>query len=101
MSDTRLFYVTDSVESNEEIFETYEEAMSHFWRLVNDGQELPRLRVCEVVRAFKENGVWNYDDQADTFTTVKVFPIDVAANRAEMLQEKADEARQALKEEGL
>ena len=105
MSATRLFYVTDSVESNEEIFETYQEAIAYFWKLVDDDQEMPRLRICEVNNAYQygkdiDSMMWNYEDRADTFTTVKEFPIDVAAYKAELLQEKADELRKSLREEG-
>jgi len=73
MTDTRVFYVTDSVESNEEIFESYQEAVKYYWRLVDDRQELVRLRICEVNNAYfdKQLNTWNYDDLSDTFTTIK------------------------------
>lgn len=78
--DTRLFYVTDSVESNEEIFETYQEARDYMLKLEADNQELVRLRICEVNNAYRETtkdsktgASWNYDDRSDTFLTVKEF----------------------------
>lgn len=107
MNATRLFYVTDSVESNEEIFETYQEAIAYFCSLIDDNQELVRLRICEVNNAYQYSDgegriLWNYEDRADTFTTIKEFPLgDASALRAEALQELADEARQSMREEGV
>ena len=78
MNETRLFYVTDSVESNEEIFETYQQAREYMKRLEDDNQELVRLRICEVNNAYydKQLKSYNYDDRADTFTTIKEFKFE-------------------------
>jgi hypothetical protein len=72
MSDgTRLFFVADSFESNEEIFETLEEAEFYVKEELDEGSGR-RLRICLVNNAYQqEDGKWNYDDQSNTFETVK------------------------------
>lgn len=71
---TKLFFVVDSLESNEEIFETYEEAN----RYLNTGffdEDKPRLYIAMVRNYFYEEELksWNYDDYADTFTIIKIL----------------------------
>lgn len=71
---TRLFFVVDSVPANEEIFETLEEADKFYNAKVEAKEDSPRIRICIVKNAYREdNGGWNYDDQADTFETVKTI----------------------------
>ena len=68
---TRLFFVTDSVEDNEEIFETLEDAEEYVQ--ATKFKATPRTRICMVKHAYREaNGEWNYDDLSNTFETVKV-----------------------------
>lgn len=72
VKEVRLFFVTDSTEDNEEIFETLQEAEEYLKR-TKLGKN-PRIRICMVRNAYKEdNGGWNYDDYSDTFETVKVI----------------------------
>jgi hypothetical protein len=79
--NTRVFFVTDSLDNNEEIFETLEEA-EEFLDTIPEKRELDdigqsnerRLRICLVRHAYKEaNGGWNYDDCVDTFETIKAL----------------------------
>lgn len=71
-SDTRLFYVVDAPEVNEEIFETFEEALNEYDEM--DRIDLsPRLYVGEVRNSFREDDHWNYDDLIDTFDIIKVI----------------------------
>lgn len=66
---TRVFFVTDSDDDNEELHETLEAARDYA-----DTMTYPRIRVCIVRNAYREsNGSWNYDDRSDTFETVKVI----------------------------
>jgi len=67
--DTRLFFVVDSRTESEEIFETLEEAKQYAAENLIWG----RIRICLVRNAFKEEGLWNYVDQIDTFTAVKTL----------------------------
>lgn len=68
---TRLFFVTDSHEDNEEIFETLEEAEFYIKNEMDPGTGR-RLRICLVNNAYRqEDGSWNYDDLSNTFETVK------------------------------
>lgn len=68
---TRLFFVTDSHEDNEEIFETLEDAEMHIKNEMDEGSGR-RLRICLVNNAYREaDGSWNYDDLSNTFETVK------------------------------
>jgi len=72
MNDTRLFFVTDSEEDNEELHETLNEAKDYITEM--SPAVTPRIRICMVRNAFKEDsGGWNYDDQSDTFDEVKVL----------------------------
>lgn len=67
--DTRLFFVTDSADDNEEIFETLEDAEEYIEATKFNAP--PRIRICIVRNAYKEGGgEWNYDDLSNTFTTV-------------------------------
>ena len=72
---TRVFFVVDSQEDNEEIFETFGEAEQQYNKL----GDKPRLYVALVKNAYKEpeSGIWNYEDMADTFEIIKVLlPVD-------------------------
>lgn len=68
MDKTRLFFVVDSKKDNREIFETYEDA-SDFYNTIEYNSH-PRMFIAKVKNAFKEDGEWNYEDKADTFTEV-------------------------------
>lgn len=72
MSDgTRLFFVTDSHEDNEELFETLEDAEMYIQNEMDEGTGR-RLRICLVNNAYQEeDGRWNYEDFSNTFETVK------------------------------
>jgi hypothetical protein len=66
-SATRVFFVTDSFESNQEIFETLGEADHHFKTRLRE-EAGARLYVAMVNHAYREaDGRWNYDDYSDTF----------------------------------
>ncbi|MBK8467874.1 MAG: hypothetical protein IPL32_18840 [Chloracidobacterium sp.] len=71
-TDTRLFFVVDSVEDNKELYDTLEHA--EVAKACLNKKNSPRIRVCLVRHAYKEemDGLtgWNYDDQADTFTDI-------------------------------
>jgi len=67
-TQTRIFFVTDSFESNEEIFETLEEAEAYFNKNLRN-EHGARIFVALVRNAYREDsGRWNYDDYSDTFT---------------------------------
>lgn len=89
--ETRVFYVVDSIEDNEEVFETYEQAAKWFnslspVRTEDEAGETNhrRIYVGFVNHAYKEddatiiamNGGWNYDDYSDTFEVIKVIQED-------------------------
>lgn len=65
--ETRLFFVVDNYKTNEEIFETLQEADKYAATLAN-----PKIKIAIVKNAYKEdNGSWNYEDSADTFGYIK------------------------------
>lgn len=68
--DTRVFFVTDSLEDNEELFETFEGALAYV-RANMPSLVDPRIRVCFVQNAYRQGEGWNYDDKANTFETIK------------------------------
>jgi RNA polymerase subunit RPABC4/transcription elongation factor Spt4 len=71
---TRVFFVISSEESNEEIFETLEEAEAY--RISVIGTERgSMLRVALVRNAYFEEDIqkWNYEDLSDTFTFIKIL----------------------------
>lgn len=70
---TKLFYVIDSTEDNEELFITREEAENEF--LTYPKENKPRLYIAEVKNAFFEEdlGGWSYDDNSDTFNIIKIL----------------------------
>jgi hypothetical protein len=72
--DTRVFYVVDAPEVNEDIFDTLEAAEIEFEDMakLNLGA---RLYIAEVNHAYWDDGAkgWNYDDQSDTFNIIKVL----------------------------
>lgn len=71
---TRVFFVvdgpvTDLANQNDELFETLEQAEAYA-----ETVEYARIRICIVRHAFKEvNGLWNYDDNSDTFEVIKTI----------------------------
>lgn len=68
--DTRLFFVTESAEDNEEIFETLEDAQEYVEATKFRGE--PEIWISIVKNAYKEdNGEWNYDDRSNTFEKVR------------------------------
>ena len=70
--NTRVFFVVDSSEDNEEIFETLEEA-NKFFRVIKNNPNAS-IYIAIVKNAFKEDtGEWNYDDRADTFEKIQVL----------------------------
>ena len=76
--ETRVFYVVDSIEDNEEIFETLEEAETYFLSLHTETN--PRLFIAMVRHAFQEKTkdsdtktTWNYNDLSDTFHIIKIL----------------------------
>jgi len=69
---SRVFFVTDSVEDNEELFETLEGAMAHISMLKK--KDKPKLKVMIVRNAYKDdNGEWTYDDLSDTFELIRTL----------------------------
>jgi hypothetical protein len=71
-TDTRVFFVTDGKTTNEEIFETLEEAQQYMLDAI-DSEDSPRVYIAMVKNAYKEDGKWNYEDFSDTFRIVKVI----------------------------
>ena len=68
--EKRLFWVVDSLEDNEEIFETLQEADEFLLTL--KPEDKPRINICIVKNAYKEDdGSWNYEDQSDTFEIIR------------------------------
>lgn len=66
--ETRLFFVTDGTEDDEEIFETLERAEAYYRTLDNK----PRLYIAVVRNAYQEgDDDWNYDDFSNTFEIIK------------------------------
>lgn len=72
---TRVFFVVDSIEDNEELFEVLEEARAYQDTL--RPEDKPRIRICLVRHAFLEDEKepmksdrWNYEDLSDTFKTI-------------------------------
>jgi len=78
-NEMRVFFVVDSLEDNEELFETYEKAEAYQMTLSKTRTQdeigspnKPRIYIAMVRNAFKEaDGGWNYDDLADTFQFIK------------------------------
>lgn len=71
-NETRVFFVVDSIEDNEELFETLESAKEYLDTL--SPKDKPRVRVCIVRHAHKEpEGSWNYTDLSDTFEEIKTL----------------------------
>ena len=71
-NQTRLFFVVDSEEANEEIFTTLEEAKSYRIKTIGTDKG-SRLFVALVRNAYYEKDIkkWNYEDRSDTFTKIK------------------------------
>jgi hypothetical protein len=73
--NTRLFYVVDATETNEEIYTTLEEAERNYKELDVLPQDKPRLYIAQVKNAYfeKELNAWNYHDYSDTFEIIKII----------------------------
>ena len=67
--NTMMFYVVDSLETNEELFTTRADADAHADALDARGEKA-RVRICEVNNVYKEKDGWNYEDNSDTFNEV-------------------------------
>lgn len=65
-----LFYVVESINTNEEIFLTKDEATNYFNTLSFDDK--PRIYVAVVKGAYydEQAQAWNYNDFNDTFTKI-------------------------------
>lgn len=82
--EARLFYVVDSSEDNEEIFETYGEAEAYFETLsptreddeVGDSNHR-RIYIGIVNNTYKNTDHFEYDDFSDTFMHIKTIKEDV------------------------
>lgn len=69
--NTRVFFVVDAPDINEELYTELELAADECLELAKLGHEA-RLRICLVRGAYNEGDGWNYDaDRADTFETIK------------------------------
>ena len=68
----RLFYVVESPASEKELFETREQASAYATREFEELDDKPyTITISEVRHTYQEsNGRWNYDDLADTFTSI-------------------------------
>jgi hypothetical protein len=69
--NSRVFFVTDSLEAEAELFETYREAMNYADLLKKDNHEQIRVCIRLINNAYKEHDggriFWNYEDLSDTF----------------------------------
>jgi len=75
--DTRLFFVVDSVSSNEEIYTTLENAETAYNQELQE-DKTARLYIAMVRNAYNQsNGLemedWNYSDHSDTFEIIKIL----------------------------
>ena len=79
MNKTRVFFVVDSIEDNEEIFETLEQAQN--WKAQLKKKDRPRLYIAIVKNAYLEEvedidrelldePTWNYEDKVNTFEII-------------------------------
>lgn len=73
-NETRVFFVVDSLEDNEELFTTLEHAENYY----NNIEPIlePRLYIAIVKNAFLDTyhgRSWNYTDLSDTFTIIKII----------------------------
>jgi hypothetical protein len=78
MKTTRLFYVVESEESNPEIFIHKEDALKNARDWKRQGDINIEVSIKEVKNWFQEKygderEVFNYDDYADTFNTIKII----------------------------
>jgi len=73
-NQTRVFFVVSSEESNEELFETKEQAEAYRISVIGT-EKGSSLRVALVRNAFydEELKAWNYEDRSDTFTFIKTL----------------------------
>lgn len=74
-TETRVFFVVDSKDDNEEIYTSLEEANLAFDKL--KGREGKRLYIAYVRNSYftidGRNGKWNYDDHSDTFNIIRII----------------------------
>ena len=72
---TRLFFVVDSWNDNEEIYETLEQAEKLYYLLEKENSPncKPRLYIAMVKNAYQEGSGWNYDDFSDTFQIIEII----------------------------
>lgn len=77
---TRVFFVVDSIEENEELFETLEDAQNYAVQMPQ--ADKARVYIALVRNAYKDedpstdDGLskeWNYDDRSDTFKIIKII----------------------------
>lgn len=76
---TRVFYVVDSTEDNEEIFETLEGAQAHMLSAMSEPQTA-RLYVAKVRNAYRDptnDDQWAYEDLSDTFEIVQTLEANI------------------------
>lgn len=67
---TRLFFVVDADNVNDELFETYEDSELYAEALRQQKEPGVRVRICIVRNSYREVNGWNYDDLSNTFETV-------------------------------
>lgn len=74
MEKTKLFFVVGSEESNEEIFETLEDAEAYKLSVIGT-EKGSFLKIAMVRNYFYEKSLerWNYNDMADTFNFIKTL----------------------------
>jgi hypothetical protein len=74
---TRLFFVVEGEESNQELFETKEEADACYNFLTNFGNDYhAKMYIAMVKNTYRDpdsNYQWSYEDLADTFEIIKYF----------------------------
>lgn len=77
---TRVFFVVDDIDQDEEIFETLQEAQKYYSEI--NSRHQPRLYIALVNNAYKDiqpstdSGLsdrWNYNDLSDTFEIIKII----------------------------
>lgn len=75
---TRVFFVTEGTETNREIHETLEKALAHMANYI-PAKDDPQIWVSIVKNAYweKDLGVWNYEDEPDTFKDIKMIESEV------------------------
>jgi DNA polymerase II large subunit len=74
-NQTRVFFVVDAIENNEELYTTLEQAEHAYNELDVRKEDKPRLYIALVRNAFYEEDLdcWNYNDQINTFNIIKII----------------------------